>query len=116
MSLHTISNTHLSLSLSLIFCVLYLIFSCFHVCHCFYLLSLNFPHVVPRPSSRLVSSIDLRWNNLGSVGGRAISDALLHNHTIKSILVTGNKIPQDIVKKIGKLDRLRWRKKAKKKD
>jgi hypothetical protein len=43
------------------------------------------------------SRTDLRWNNVGSVGARALMAALEHNHTLVSLSLDGNFVPEDIM-------------------
>ena len=45
---------------------------------------------------------DLRWNNIGLLGGRSILSALDYNKTLVKLLLAGNNIPSDVVKAIGK--------------
>ena len=44
---------------------------------------------------------DLRWNNVGIIGGRAIHAAMEVNKTLSKLELTGNNVPADIVKAIG---------------
>ncbi|KAI8855026.1 hypothetical protein BC829DRAFT_107797 [Chytridium lagenaria] len=53
---------------------------------------------------------DLRWNNVGIIGGRAFVEALKWNMVITEIELTGNEIPDDVLRSIGiALDRNRDR-------
>ena len=45
---------------------------------------------------------DLRWNNIGLVGGRGLVAALKKNHTLTQLLIAGNNIPEDIADSISK--------------
>jgi len=44
---------------------------------------------------------DLRWNNVGLVGGRALLAALDHNKTLTRLLLAGNNVPADVLRSIG---------------
>lgn len=46
---------------------------------------------------------DLRWNNIGLMGGRAILAALEFNKTLVRLDLLGNNIPNDIMKAIGEI-------------
>lgn len=46
---------------------------------------------------------DLRWNNIGLLGGRALLEALLQNRTLVQLEMAGNNIPSDILKAIGQI-------------
>ena len=46
--------------------------------------------------------VDLRWNNVGLLGGRAILEMLNTNKTLCRLELAGNNIPSDILKAIGK--------------
>lgn len=46
---------------------------------------------------------DLRWNNIGLMGGRAILAALESNKTLVRLDLLGNNIPNDIMKAIGEI-------------
>lgn len=41
-------------------------------------------------------NLDLRWNLIGLVGGKALLNALKKNHTLMQCLIVGNNIPDDI--------------------
>ena len=41
--------------------------------------------------------MDLRWNNLGVLGGKSFLRAMEHNSTVRSIKLGGNHIPEDIL-------------------
>lgn len=47
---------------------------------------------------------DLRWNNVGLVGGRALLSALDHNKTLKRLLLAGNNVPADVLRSVGIYD------------
>lgn len=47
--------------------------------------------------------LDLRWNSVGLLGGRAILEMLKTNKTICRLELAGNNIPGDILKSIGKI-------------
>ena len=49
---------------------------------------------------------DLRWNNVGLLGGRAIVEMLQTNKTLTRIELAGNNIPADILKAIGMINSL----------
>lgn len=46
---------------------------------------------------------DLRWNNVGLLGGRAIVEMLQTNKIVTRIELAGNNIPADVLKSIGKI-------------
>lgn len=46
--------------------------------------------------------IDLRWNNIGLLGGRALLNCLHSNKTLKRLELAGNNVPSDILKAVGK--------------
>jgi len=39
---------------------------------------------------------DLRWNNIGLVGGKGLLNALKKNHTLMQLQIAGNNIPDEI--------------------
>ena len=39
---------------------------------------------------------DLRWNNIGLVGGKGILASLKKNHTLSQLQIAGNNIPEEI--------------------
>ena len=45
--------------------------------------------------------IDLRWNNIGLLGGRALLEMLHTNKTLSRLELAGNNIPVDILKSLG---------------
>ena len=47
-------------------------------------------------------SSDLRWNNVGLLGGRALLNALDYNKTLVKLELAGNTTPNDILRAIGK--------------
>jgi hypothetical protein len=51
----------------------------------------------------LFISKDLRWNNIGLVGGKGLIAALKKNHTLIQLHVAGNNIPEEIDDAISKL-------------
>ena len=48
-----------------------------------------------------LSMLDLRWNNIGVIGGRALLSALTRNHTLLTLSVEGSNVPKDMVEAIG---------------
>lgn len=46
-------------------------------------------------------SLDLRWNNVGLIGGRAILSLCQSNSTLNDFQLVGNNIPEDIMQSIG---------------
>ena len=44
---------------------------------------------------------DLRWNNVGLVGGRHLLEAFKFNKTLDQIELNGNDIPGELKKSIG---------------
>lgn len=44
---------------------------------------------------------DIRWNNAGLIGGRALLDMLKSNMTLSTVEVAGNEIASDLVQAIG---------------
>jgi Ran GTPase-activating protein (RanGAP) involved in mRNA processing and transport len=51
-----------------------------------------------------LETLDLRWNNIGLVGGKAILSSLKKNNSLYKLELTGNNIPDDIVDSIGELN------------
>lgn len=47
--------------------------------------------------------LDLRWNNIGVIGGRAFLDILKWNKTLMYLDLTGNELPEDVHRAIGSL-------------
>ena len=45
---------------------------------------------------------DLRWNNIGVLGGRKLLSALKGNISLVVLRVEGNSIPADVTEAIGK--------------
>lgn len=45
--------------------------------------------------------LDLRWNNIGLVGGRSLLEAFKFNKTLDQIDLNGNDIPAELKKSIG---------------
>ena len=46
-------------------------------------------------------SVDLRWNNIGIIGGNSLLDLLKTNTTLSKIDLQGNHVPKEIIKAIG---------------
>ena len=46
--------------------------------------------------------LDLRWNNVGLLGGRSLLSAMESNKTVVKLELAGNNTPNDILKAIGK--------------
>lgn len=46
-------------------------------------------------------SLDLRWNNIGMIGGRALLASCQSNSTLNELQLVGNDIPDDILQTIG---------------
>lgn len=44
---------------------------------------------------------DLRWNNIGLLGGRALVNCLPSNRTLWKLDLAGNNIPGDILRAVG---------------
>jgi hypothetical protein len=44
--------------------------------------------------------IDLRWNNLGASGGRAILDGLQRNSSVIELTLAGNKVADETLRSI----------------
>lgn len=44
---------------------------------------------------------DLRWNNIGLLGGRTLLEALQKNKRIMQLEMAGNNIPSDTLKALG---------------
>jgi hypothetical protein len=51
--------------------------------------------------SPLVYSPDLRWNQLGPIGLRSLSEGLARNRSVIDCQVAGNRAPADLMRKIG---------------
>ena len=51
----------------------------------------------------MIEYSDLRWNNIGIVGGRSALAMLQYNKTLTDLELSGNNITQDIVKAIGEI-------------
>lgn len=49
-----------------------------------------------------LSFTDLRWNNVGLLGGRSLLDALQKNTSLVQLEMAGNNIPSDTLKGLGK--------------
>lgn len=45
---------------------------------------------------------DLRWNNIGLLGGRALLEAVQNNKSVVQLQLAGNNIPSDTLKALGK--------------
>ena len=48
-----------------------------------------------------VTLADLRWNNIGLVGGRALLAAFNQNKTLTRLPLAGNNVPADVLQAIG---------------
>lgn len=46
---------------------------------------------------------DLRWNNIGLLGGRSLLEALQKNKRVVHLEMAGNNIPSDTLRGLGKL-------------
>ena len=46
-------------------------------------------------------TVDLRWNNIGIIGGNSLLDLLKTNTTLSKIDLQGNHVPKEIIKAIG---------------
>lgn len=44
---------------------------------------------------------DLRWNNIGLLGGRSLLEALQKNQSIVQLEMAGNNIPSDTLRALG---------------
>lgn len=44
---------------------------------------------------------DLRWNNIGLLGGRALVNCLPGNRTLWKLDLAGNNVPGDILRAVG---------------
>jgi len=53
----------------------------------------------------LCCDLDLRWNNVGLLGGRELLKAFDYNKTLARLSLAGNNVPTDVLKAIGKLKR-----------
>lgn len=42
-----------------------------------------------------LEKLDLRWNHLGLIGGRAFEDLFKWNHVITNLELAGNEVPED---------------------
>lgn len=49
-----------------------------------------------------ILKIDLRWNNVGAVGGRALLAACQSNSTLNELHLVGNNVPDDIMQTLSK--------------
>uniref|UniRef100_A0A8C2UG93 Leucine rich repeat containing 45 n=1 Tax=Coturnix japonica TaxID=93934 RepID=A0A8C2UG93_COTJA len=49
---------------------------------------------------KIAFCIDLRWNNIGLLGGRALLNCLQSNKTLKKLELAGNNVPSDILKAV----------------
>lgn len=47
------------------------------------------------------SRLDLRWNNVGLLGGRALLNCLHSNRALRQLELAGNNVPSDILKAVG---------------
>ena len=46
--------------------------------------------------------LDLRWNNIGLLGGRALVNCLPSNRTLWRLELAGNNVPSDVLRAVGK--------------
>lgn len=46
-------------------------------------------------------SSDLRWNNVGLLGGRSLLEALQNNSSLVGLEVAGNNVPGDTLRALG---------------
>ena len=53
------------------------------------------------PSLYLPVLLDLRWNNMGLLGGRSLLEALQQNQTLVQLEMAGNNVPCDTLKALG---------------
>lgn len=55
------------------------------------------------PSNRVTTGFlpDLRWNNIGLLGGRALVNCLPSNRTLWRLDLAGNNIPGDVLRAVG---------------
>ena len=54
-------------------------------------------------SIQILFVTDLRWNNIGTIGGDSLLDLLKTNTTLSKIDLQGNHVPKEILKAIGRL-------------
>lgn len=52
--------------------------------------------------SPLTAFTDLRWNNIGLLGGRSLLEALQKNKRVVELEMAGNNIPGDTLRALGK--------------
>lgn len=52
-----------------------------------------------------LTCLDLRWNNIGLLGGRSVLEAMQQNRTLTKLEMAGNNIPSDTLRAIGETDR-----------
>ncbi|KAJ3011705.1 UNVERIFIED_CONTAM: Leucine-rich repeat-containing protein 45 [Siphonaria sp. JEL0065] len=50
--------------------------------------------------NKALKALDLRWNSGGLVGGRGLLQSMKHNHTLTNLSLTGNEIPEDLLRAI----------------
>ena len=67
------------------------------VLYCFYL----YVSVVLYYGYGSIFLLDLRWNNIGILGGRAFVNLLAFNKTLSRLELAGNNVPDDILNTIG---------------
>jgi hypothetical protein len=48
--------------------------------------------------------LDLRWNNIGYIGGQALADAMKMNYFLGYLEVAGNGVPEEIMTAIGRFN------------
>ncbi|XP_055650037.1 leucine-rich repeat-containing protein 45 isoform X3 [Falco peregrinus] len=53
-----------------------------------------------KQNASLQELVDLRWNNIGLLGGRALLNCLHSNKTLKRLELAGNNVPSDILKAV----------------
>ncbi len=58
--------------------------------------------IIKKQTLLLYLSIDLRWNNIGLVGSRALLASCQSNSTLSELHLVGNNIPDDIMENISK--------------
>ena len=51
-------------------------------------------------ANQTLDHMDLRWNNLGNQGAKAILKGLNVNKTVMMLELTGNKVNDDIIKQV----------------
>ncbi|CAG9319021.1 unnamed protein product [Blepharisma stoltei] len=51
-------------------------------------------------NNKSLVKLDLRWNELSATGGRILAEALKKPHTISTVEISGNKIPDEVCQEI----------------